>query len=104
MIGTEIRMSPNEPKLVYQRELPGGGYVHVQEEDGLRDTDTHRAHVTVERRTDPTRRDGHVPPIIASAEGKGSQAVFGELLEIAKDNVAIAKALLRLREDGKAQF
>lgn len=104
MNGTEMRMSPKEPKVVYERELPGGGYVHVQAEESLRDTDTHRAHVMVERRTDPTRRDGHVPPIIASAEGTGSQAVFAELLKIAKDNVAIAKALLRLRGDGKAQF
>lgn len=45
-----------ESKIVYQRELPGGGYVHVEEES-LQDTETHRAHVTVERRTDPTRRD-----------------------------------------------
>jgi hypothetical protein len=93
-----------EQKVVYQRELPGGGFVHVQEEESLRDTDTHRAHVTVERRTDPTRREGHEPPVIASAEGSASNAVFGELLKIAQDNVAIAKALLRLRGDGKAQF
>ena len=93
-----------EQKVVYQRELPGGGYVHAQEDESLRDTDTHRAHVTVERRTDPTRRDGHEPPVIASAEGTAPNAVFGELLKIAQDNVAIAKALLRLRSDGKAQF
>jgi hypothetical protein len=88
---------------VYQRELPGGGYVHVEEEE-LVNTETHRAHVTVERRTDPTRRDGHEPPVIARAEGRSSQGVFGELLRIAQDNVAIAKALLRLRGDGKAKF
>lgn len=103
MDGTEKQMSKDQ-KVVYQRELPGGGFVHVQEEESLRDTDTHRAHVTVERRTDPTRRDGHEPPIIASAEGKAPNAVFNELLKIAQDNVAIAKALLRLRSDGKPQF
>jgi hypothetical protein len=94
-------MPSNESRVVYQRELPGGGYVHVEEE-GV-DAETRRAHVTVERRTDPTRRDGHEPPVIASAEGR-SQGVFGELLRIAQDNVAIAKALLRLRGDGKAKF
>jgi hypothetical protein len=96
-------MSTNDPKILYQRELPGGGYVHVEEEN-LYSTDTHRAHVTVERRTDPTRRDGHEPPVIARAEGQSSQSVFGDLLRIAQDNVAIAKALLRLRGDGKASF
>ncbi|HNV76055.1 MAG: hypothetical protein IPF87_13255 [Gemmatimonadetes bacterium] len=92
-----------ESKIVYQRELPGGGYVHVEEES-LQDTETHRAHVTVERRTDPTRRDGHEPPVIARAEGRSPQSVFGELFRIAQDNVAIAKALLRLRGDGTAKF
>ncbi|HEX4933598.1 MAG TPA: hypothetical protein VFV33_10500 [Gemmatimonadaceae bacterium] len=96
-------MPTNESKILYQRELPGGGFVHVEEES-LRDTETHRAHVTVERRTDPTRRDGHEPPVIARAEGRSSQSVFGELLRIAQDNVAIAKALLRLRGDGTAKF
>lgn len=95
-------MSSNESRVVYQRELPGGGFVHVEEE-GLGNTETRRAVVTVERRTDPTRRDGHEPPVIASAEGR-SQGVFGELLRIAQDNVAIAKGLLRLRGDGKAKF
>ncbi|MBK7831516.1 MAG: hypothetical protein IPK33_17995 [Gemmatimonadetes bacterium] len=92
-----------ESKIVYQRELPGGGYVHVEEES-LQDTETHRAHITVERRTDPTRRDGHEPPVIARAEGRSPQSVFGELFRIAQDNVAIAKALLRLRGDGTAKF
>ena len=92
-----------ESKIVYQRELPGGGYVHVEEES-LQDTETHRAHVTVERRTDPTRRDGHEPPVIARAEGRSPQSVFGELFRIEQDNVAIAKALLRLRGDGTAKF
>ena len=92
-----------ESKIVYQRELPGGGYVQLEEES-LQDTKTHRAHVTVERRTDPTRRDGHEPPVIARAEGRSPQSVFGELFRIAQDNVAIAKALLRLRGDGTAKF
>jgi len=96
-------MSDTGPRILYQRELPGGGFVHVEEES-LVDTDTHRARVTVERRTDPTRRDGHVPPIIATAEGESRQSVFGKLVSIAKDNVAIARALLRLRGNGSAKF
>lgn len=93
----------NDPKIIYKRELPGGGYVNVEEE-AAESTETHRAHVIVERRTDPNRRDGHEPPVIAIAEGQSPQRVLGELLEIAQDNVAIAKALLRLRSDGTAKF
>lgn len=96
-------MRVRDLRILYERELPGGGFVHVEEENRL-DTETHRAQVRVERRTDPTRRDGHEPPVIARAEGHSAQGVFRELLRIAQDNVAIAKELLRLRGDGKAKF
>jgi len=64
----------------------------------------HRAYVAVERRADPVRRNGHVPPVVASAEGGTRQSVFAQLLEIAADNVAVARALLRWKSDGRAQF
>ncbi len=98
----------NPPKMPtkrihYSRELPGGGYVHV-EEDPPAPGEPHRAHVAVERRTDPSRRDGHVPPVIASAEGASAQHVLRQLMEIAADNVELAKALLRWQSDGRARF
>jgi hypothetical protein len=58
----------------------------------------------VERRSDPSRRDGHAPPVIASAEGASTHSVFRQLLEIASDNVAVARALLRWQSNGKARF
>ena len=64
----------------------------------------HRGHVAVERRSDPERREGHEPPIIAVAEGASAQSVLRQLFEIASDNVAIARALLRWRSDGRAKF
>jgi hypothetical protein len=64
----------------------------------------HRAYVAVERRSDPARRDGHVPPVVASAEGGTLQSVFAQLLAIAADNVAVARALLRWKSDGRARF
>jgi hypothetical protein len=88
--------------MTYQRELPGGGFVQV-EEDSTGDG-SHRATVSVERRSDPVRREGHQPPVIASAEGASRQGVFRQLLEIANDNVAIARALLRWQSDGRARF
>jgi len=96
-------MASSSDRTLYQRELPGGGYVHVRADDEAA-TGTHRAHVSVERRSDPSRREGHAPPVIASAEGTTRQDVFRELLEIAADNVAVARALLRWQSDGRARF
>ena len=91
-----------DSRILYQRVLPGGGYVHVEEEPGP--DEVHRAHVAVERRGDPTRRAGHEPPVIAVAEGPTAQSAVRQLMEIANDNVEIARALLRLRPDGLAKF
>ena len=93
----------NKAKVLYERPLPGGGFVHVEEES-LENTATHRARVWVERRSDPARREGHKPPVSASAEGKSSTTVFQKLLSIARDNVEVARGLLRLGGDGKAKF
>jgi len=90
-------------KTLYRRTLPGGGYVNV-DLDSPSVSGTHRAYVAVERRTDPARRDGHTPPVVASAEGGTRQSVFAQLLAIAADNVAVARALLRWKSDGKARF
>ena len=93
---------PSE-KTLYSRTLPGGGFVNV-DVDPPSAAGIHRAYVAVERRVDPARRDGHVPPVVASAEGGTRQNVFAQLLSIAADNVAVARALLRWRSDGKARF
>lgn len=90
-------------RILYLRELPGGGFVNVEEEPPSQD-EHHRARLTVERRADPVRRDGHAPPVIATAEGSSTHSVFRQLLEIASDNVAIARALLRWQSDGRARF
>jgi hypothetical protein len=81
------------PAQLYSRELPGGGYVIIEElptEGGV-----FRAQLTVERRTDPVRRDGHERPVIATAEGASSADVYHDLLQIAADNVAVARCILR---------
>ena len=84
-------MNPSPP--LYTRELPGGGYVVIEAlpMEGSR----HRAQLAVERRTDPLRRDGHVRPIIATAEGPSAEAVYQDLHRIASDNVAVAQCILR---------
>jgi hypothetical protein len=95
-------MTPDD-KTLYRRTLPGGGYVNVELEAPSQ-SGRHRAYVAVERRSDPVRRDGHTPPVVASAEGGTRQGVFAQLLAIAADNVAVARALLRWRSDGRARF
>lgn len=99
----DMEVPVNKAKVLYERPLPGGGYVHV-EEDAHEDTETHRARISVERRSDPARREGHEPPVIESFEGKSSPSVFQRLLSIARDNVEVARGLLRLGGDGKAKF
>lgn len=96
------RLMSND-KTLYSRSLPGGGFVHV-ELDPQSPTGAHRAYLAVERRTDPARREGHTPPVVASAEASTRQGVFAQLLEIAADNVAVARALLRWQSDGRARF
>ncbi len=79
--------------VLYTRELPGGGYVAIEAVG--EETDLFRARVSVERRTDPERRAGHVPPVIAEASGASRTTVFNELYQIAADNVAVASGILR---------
>jgi hypothetical protein len=68
--------------VTYSRALPGGGLVFIEDApDGAR--------LWVERRTDPHRRVGHTPPILARATDAN------ELIEIASDNVAVARAIQR---------
>lgn len=90
-------------RIVYRRNLPGGGFVNIEADSSVAEQ-LHRAVITVERRSDPSRRDGHHPPVVAVAEGPSSQSVFRQLLEIAADNIAIARALLRSQADGRPHF
>ena len=55
----------------------------------------YRARITVERRRDPMRREGHVPPVIVEAEAPTRSVVYDELIEIARDNVAVARGLIQ---------
>jgi hypothetical protein len=79
---------------VYRRELPGGGYVAIDIE---RAAQLARTRVSVERRAEDERRDGHRPIVIAEADGDERSAAFGELYRIAADNAAIARALLKIQ-------
>ncbi|HEU4562998.1 MAG TPA: hypothetical protein VFS05_00060 [Gemmatimonadaceae bacterium] len=64
----------------------------------------YHARVIVERRSDPTRRSGHVPPVIAEASGPSREEVFSRLYPIASDNVEIARALRQMRVEGHEEL
>lgn len=81
---------------VYRRELPGGGYVAISVKREFADREVPRIRVSVERRAEDDRRTGHVPLVIAEADGDEGSPRFTELYRIAADNAAIARALLRL--------
>ena len=79
---------------LFHRDLPGGGYVAIELVAAV-NTDP-VARVFVERRGARDRRHGHRPPVILEQAWKPERG-FGDLYRIACDNVAIARALLRLR-------
>ena|ERR1051325_9117164 len=81
---------------VYRRELPGGGYVAIKVWRDRTEREMPRTWVCLERRGHDDRRVGHEPIVIAEADGDERSPAFGELYQIAADNAAIARALLRL--------
>lgn len=113
-----------EPSRLYQRELPGGGYVAIELVRESVD-EGELVEQRLERRGDSQRRNGHAPPAIAVVEGRPCRgrvaverrapgerrgtkelpiiaeverddvtSVFNELYQIACDNVAVARGLL----------
>ena len=81
---------------VYSRELPGGGFVSIDVKREVSDREVPKTRVCVERRGRYDRRVGHVPIIIAEADGDETSPGFTDLYRIAADNAAIARALLEL--------
>lgn len=98
---TADQIDTDTPRL-YVRDLPGGGFVAI---DLLADSapgSPAKARIAVERRTNPDRRQGHTPPVIAEAQGETRNEVFGDLYRIACDNVAVARGLLHWRRQRSA--
>jgi hypothetical protein len=89
--GEQTKME--DPVLLYSRGLPGGGVVTI--EAVSKETPEVTARVSVERRIDPQRRDGHEPPVIAEAQAPTQSTAFKELYQIASDNVAVARGLIQ---------
>ena len=86
-------------KVLYTRQLPGGGYVVI--EAGPSETQSTdgpppvHGLLWVERRADPARRTGHRPPVVVEATGSSRDLVLDALKPIASDNVEVARAIRR---------
>jgi hypothetical protein len=78
--------------ILYSRELPGGGFVAI---DHQFDARGHHARLWVERRSDPIRRTGHLPPVIAECDADDMDAALETLRPIAADNLSLALAIRR---------
>ena len=84
--------------ILYTRELPGGGFVAI---DSLTDSRGHHARLWVERRSDPARRFGHLPPIIAECQAPNADAALDKLRPIAADNLTLAHEIRRWQAQGR---
>jgi len=85
--------------ILYTRELPGGGYVTI---DSVADGRGLHARLWVERRADPTRRSGHLPPVIAECDATDPDSALGELRPLAQDNLSLALAIRRWQVSRRA--
>lgn len=84
--------------ILYERELPGGGYVRIE---GYQLSEHEfRASLRVERRGNTSRRFSHSAPAILECSGTSREEALSRLIGIAEDNVALASALLSWRREG----
>ena len=87
--------TPTVATRLYERELPGGGYVAIEvQRRWAGESDTPVTRLCVERRHARDRRAGHEPPIIAQLDGDEWSQNFTTIFQIARDNAAIARGLL----------
>jgi hypothetical protein len=86
----------------YRRPMPGGGYVEVELEvltlgaSEQRDCML-RGRIVMERRSDPKRRSGHQAPVVAELVGDDRDELMADLFQLAQDNAALARNLMRLQ-------
>ena len=86
----------------YRRPMPGGGYVEVELEVPTLGASEQRdrmlrGRIVMERRADPKRRSGHQAPVVAELAGDDRDELMADLFQLAQDNAALARNLMRLQ-------
>lgn len=87
---------------LYTRPMPGGGYVRVELVLSDRGDVAHeRLHgrVVIEPRHEASRRNDAAPLVVEEVVGDDENAVVAECFRIARDNAAIARRVLRRRQE-----
>lgn len=87
--------------ILYARPLTSGGYVAIEASQPA--GAPYRACVYVERRTDPLRRDGHAPPVLAQYEGPTRLSVMHELYRVAADDALLEREMALLARPRRPQ-
>jgi hypothetical protein len=86
---------------LYRRPMPGGGYVEVELDALDGELAGHggplRGRIVMERRADPDRRYGHRAPVVAELVGGDRDDLMANLFDLAQDNAALARNLMRLQ-------
>lgn len=82
--------------MLYARPLGDGGFVAIEarQPGGT----AYQARVYVERRSDPGRRRGHSPPVVAEYEGPTRLSVMTELYRLAADDELLAQGMAQWGE------
>lgn len=92
---TNSRAEPTA--ILYARPLRTGGFVAIEAQQPP--GETYHAAVVVERRSDPARRHGHSPPVIAAFAGPTRLSVMQELYQLAADDELLARGIASMERD-----
>jgi hypothetical protein len=91
----QIKERTTGAERLYERELPGGGYVAIESSTrGTGEWAVPLHWIRVERRGAGPRRWGHEAPVIMETADDGTSTAFTDLLRVATDNAALARALM----------
>jgi hypothetical protein len=93
---------PAAGQALYTRPMPGGGYVRVElvvSDRGDVTGERRLGRVVIEPREASPRRDDAAPLVVEEVEGDDENAVVAECFRIARDNAAIARRVLRRRQE-----
>lgn len=97
-VGDQGIQGPSLIRPLYSRPMPGGGHVRVEllvSEPATVAAEGLRGRVVMERRSFAPPSPDDEELVVEEIQGADANAVVAELFRIARDNVAIARRVLR---------
>ena len=93
-----LALNANNKERIYQRALPGGGFVSIDVRPmrTLFGPRRYRGSLIVERRGTAGRRDGHVAPVVAETKAATISSILHDLFPLAQSNIELANRCLAL--------